>query len=83
MFRGVAFDVDPALVGPGGEPGSPDAVRFGAADIATFSADGGARAGSVFLKRADGRHFVVRVSAVAGRIRVLRHDPETNTWEAL
>jgi hypothetical protein len=37
QFPEVAIAVDPTLRGPEGESGSPDPVRFGASDIASFS----------------------------------------------
>jgi Tfp pilus assembly protein FimT len=82
LFRGVAIAVSPALPGPDSEPPSPDPVRFGA-DMASFSATGAGTAGSVFLRSADGRHYLVRVTGVTGRVRVMRHNPWTNSWELL
>jgi hypothetical protein len=51
--------------------------------MASFSATGAGTAGSVFLRSADGHHYLVRVTGVTGRVRVMRHNPWTNSWELL
>ena len=81
MFPGVTVDVDPTLRGPDGEPASPDPVRLGRSNIASFSSSGTGTAGSVFLRGAGGQHVIVRVTGVSGRVRVLRHNPATRVWE--
>lgn len=80
LFAGVQIAVDPALRGPGGEPGSPDPVRFGRSDIASFSSLGSCTAGSLFLRSPDGRQYAVRVAGVTGRTRILRYEPATRAW---
>jgi hypothetical protein len=80
MFAGVRIAVDPGLRGPDGEPGSPDAVRFGRGEIASFSPAGSCTAGSLFLRSSSGLQFVVRLSGVTGRMRVLRYEAATRTW---
>jgi Tfp pilus assembly protein FimT len=80
MFPGVTVAVDPALPGPEGEAGSTDPVRFGASDIASFSPEGSATAGSVYVRSARGKQYAVRVGNVTGRIRVLRYDTGTKVW---
>jgi type II secretory pathway pseudopilin PulG len=73
LFPQVEVAVDPGLVGPAGEPGSPDPVRFGTADLLSFSPTGTCTSGSVFLKSAAGVPYVVRVAGTTGRVRLLRH----------
>lgn len=80
MFPGVTVGVDSSLPGPDGEPGSTDPVRFGASDIASFSPEGSATAGSVYLRSARGLQYAVRVGNVTGRTRVLRYDPGLKAW---
>jgi hypothetical protein len=82
MFPGVAVGVDPSLPGPDGEPGSPDAVRFGRSNLASFSPAGSGTAGTIFLRSAAGRQYAVRVSNVTGRTRVLRYDTGVHKWIA-
>lgn len=81
LFSGVDVAVDPALSGPGGEPGSPDPVRFGTANIVSFSPIGSCTAGSLFLRSRAGAQYVVRVGGVSGRIRVLWYELATGTWK--
>ena len=80
MFPGVDIDVDPRLIGPAGEPGNPDPVRFGTPDIASFSPTGSCSAGSVFLRSAKGQQFAVRISGANGRLRVFRYDRTPRVW---
>jgi type II secretory pathway pseudopilin PulG len=82
MFPGVRVAVDAALRGPEGEDPSPDPVRFGRGNLASFSPAGSGTTGSVFLRAPGGQHYLVRVSGVTGRVRVFRHDPVTG-WETL
>jgi prepilin-type N-terminal cleavage/methylation domain-containing protein len=70
------------------DPGDPrhrldhldDPIRFNLSDIASFSADGGATPGSVYVT--DGRRHlaVARVSSRAGKIRVLVYDADREAW---
>ena len=80
LFPTVSISVDPTLRGPGGEAGSPDPVRFGTADIASFSPLGSSTAGSLFLQSRLGTQYVVRVGGVTGRIRMLWYEPATRGW---
>ena len=80
LFPGVEIAVDASLRGPDGEAGSPDAVRFGRSNIASFSPAGTCTAGSVFLRSRNGLQVVVRVAGVTGRTRILWYDPPTRTW---
>jgi type II secretory pathway pseudopilin PulG len=80
MFRGVTIAVDSNMPGPEGEPGSTDPVRFGGSDIASFSPEGSATAGSVYVRSARGQQYAIRVANVTGRTRVLRYDMGSKTW---
>jgi type II secretory pathway pseudopilin PulG len=80
LFPGVSVGVDSTIRGPDGEPGSPDAVRFGRSDMASFSPTGGCTAGTLFLRSAKGVQYAVRVAGVTGRTRVLRYDPAARVW---
>lgn len=80
MFPGVAIDVDPRLIGPAGEPGNPDPVRFGTPDIASFSPTGSCTPGSLFLRSTRGTQLAVRVAGANGRSRVFRYDSGPGTW---
>lgn len=80
LYPGVTVAVDATLRGPDGEAGSPDAVRFGASDLASFSASGSCTAGSVFLRSPKGDQYVVRVAGTNGRLRILRYDRGSRAW---
>ncbi len=76
----TAIAVDPALVGPGGEPGSPDPVRFGSSDLVSFSPTGTATGGTVFIRSARNVHYAIRVAGATARSRVLFHDAPAGLW---
>jgi prepilin-type N-terminal cleavage/methylation domain-containing protein len=80
MFPGVQIDVDATLRGPSGEPPSPNPVRFGASNIASFSALGSCTAGTLFLRSPKGQQYAVRIAGATGRTRVLRYDSATVSW---
>lgn len=80
MFPGVSIGVDPQLIGPAGEPGNPDPVRFGTSDIASVSPTGSCTAGSIFVRSAKGQQFAVRVAGANGRLRVFRYDEGPRAW---
>ena len=80
LFPGVSVGVDSTIRGPDGEAGSPDAVRFGRSDMASFSPGGGCTAGTLFLRSAKGVQYAVRVAGVTGRTRVLRYDAVARVW---
>jgi type II secretory pathway pseudopilin PulG len=80
MFPGVQVAVDPTLRGPGGEPPSPDPVRFGSSNLASFSSLGSCTAGTLFLRSPLGAQYAVRVAGATGRTRVLRYASATRSW---
>jgi prepilin-type N-terminal cleavage/methylation domain-containing protein len=80
LFPGVRFAVDAALRGPDGEPGSPEAVRFGRSDIASFSPGGTCTAGSIFVRSPYGLQYAIRVAGATARTRVLRYDASVRGW---
>ena len=75
MFPGVQIAVDPTIRGPDGEPPSPDPVRFGTSNLASFSALGSCTAGTLFLRSPMGEQYAVRLAGATGRTRVLRYAP--------
>ena len=80
MFPGVVIAVDPTIHGPGGEPPSPDPVRFGSSNLASFSALGSCTAGTLFLRSPLGAQYAVRIAGATGRTRVLRYSSATHSW---
>lgn len=82
-FTGATIDIDASLPDPDGGPGSTDAVRFGASDVASFSSSGTATAGTVYLRSLGGLQYAVRVAGATGRTRVLRFEPHTRSWSEM
>jgi type II secretory pathway pseudopilin PulG len=80
MFSGTAIAIDPSLPAPDGGPGSNDPVRFGRGEMASFSPDGTASAGTVYVRSRGGRQYAIRVGNVTGRTRLLRFDPGRRGW---
>ena len=74
LFPAVDIAVDPALRGPVGEPPSADPVRFGSANMLSFSPLGSCTSGSLFLRSRSGVQYVVRVGGGTGRVRVLFYE---------
>jgi Tfp pilus assembly protein FimT len=82
MFPGVLIEVDPALSGPEGSAPSPNPVRFGSSQIASFSPAGSCTAGTLYVRSQKGVQYAVRVGNVSGRTRILRYDTGTSKWIA-
>src|SRR4029453_4982358 len=63
-------------------PGTPatDAVALGGTSILSFSPNGTATSGSVYVVGRDRTQWVVRVLGVTARARVLRNEPAPNGW---
>ena len=82
-FAAVDFGVQaglPAVDGgalPGGDP-----IKLGASNLASFSSNGTATAGSVYVR---GRHaqYVVRIFGTTGKVRILKFDRAANQWKPL
>ncbi len=57
-----------------------DPIRFNRSDIASFSSQGAATPGTLYLT--DGRRGLaaVRVSSMAGRVRIFVRDPDDGSW---
>ncbi len=84
-FRGVVIGVEAGLppVEPGGTGPGSDPVRFGAANMATFTPGGTSTPGSLYVRSARGIQYVVRVFGDTGRTRILRFHRESGTWKQL
>jgi prepilin-type N-terminal cleavage/methylation domain-containing protein len=82
MFPGVRVAADPAVAGPDGSPGSTDPVRFGKADLVSFSPAGSCTSGSLLLWSDGGQIYMVRVAGVTARTRVLFYDRPAEAWRS-
>ena len=56
------------------------AVALGGTAILSFSPNGTATSGSVYIVGRDGTQWAVRVLGVTARARVLRYEPAANVW---
>ena len=79
-FQHIRIAVDPVLDGPEGSPASPDPVRFGASDIASFSPSGSCTPGTLFMRSQEGTQYAVRVGGATGRTRILRFETGSRRW---
>jgi Tfp pilus assembly protein FimT len=63
-------------------PGVPatEAVQLGGGSLMSFTPDGTASSGSIYVHGKDGTQWVVRVLGVTARARVLRFVPATGVW---
>jgi hypothetical protein len=80
LFPRTRIDVDPQVPGPDGEPGSPDPVRFGRGELASFTPFGTCTAGTLYLRSRSGVQYAVRLNNVTGRMRLLRYDAGARQW---
>jgi len=66
----------------GGAPPAGDPIRLGASNLASFSPNGTATSGSVYIR---GRHaqYVVRLFGATGKVRILKFDPAAHEWKPL
>lgn len=73
LFRGASIGLAP------GTPAT-QAVALGGTRILSFSPNGTATSGSVYVVGRDRTQWVVRVLGVTARARVLRYERATNGW---
>ena len=73
LFPGAAIGV------AAGSPAT-DAVALSGTTILSFTPEGTATSGSVYVTGRDGTQWVVRVLGVTARARVLRYEPATKAW---
>lgn len=76
-FPGVRIDLDPAL-GLGADP-----VRLSGSTLLSFSPEGTATAGTVYVLGRDGSQLAIRVLGVTGRTRIVRYERATRSWVQL
>jgi type II secretory pathway pseudopilin PulG len=82
-FSAVDFGVEAGLPAvDGGAPPSGDPIKLGASNLASFSSNGTATSGSVYIR---GRHsqYVVRLFGATGKVRILKFDRAGNQWKPL
>ncbi|MGE3956297.1 MAG: Tfp pilus assembly protein FimT/FimU [Vicinamibacterales bacterium] len=81
QFPGVEFGAVPGLPGAeGSAPPGTDPIRVGVSDSVTFTPEGTATPGSLYVRGRRGVQFVVRIYGETGRTRVLGFNARTQTW---
>ena len=87
LGRGVGFGFPPGVAPTDpSSPGHPldrldDPIRFNTSDLASFAPFGTSTPGSLYLTDGRKRLVAVRVSDLAGRIRVLSYDAQKRVWQ--
>ena len=76
----VTDDLPPLAPGEPAVAAGDDPVRFGSADLASFSPLGTATSGSLLLSSRHRGAFAVRVLGPTGRVRALAFDPDRRVW---
>jgi type II secretory pathway pseudopilin PulG len=81
-FGGVEFGaiVNLPAIDPDGSPPGDDPIRLGPSGLATFTALGTARPGSLYIRSRGGHQYAIRILGVTGRTRMLRFDDRTGKW---
>jgi Tfp pilus assembly protein FimT len=73
LFPGVDF----ALITNGQ---AADPIQLSGTSLLTFTPNGTATSGSLYLRGRDGSQYVIRVLGATGRTRVLRFDEQQQVW---
>lgn len=84
LFALVAFHVPISIPAPDGSAvitADSDPVRIGNTNFLSFSPVGTATSGTIYLAGRGGTQMCVRVFGATGRVRVLRFDRATSTWQ--
>jgi hypothetical protein len=82
--RGVALRVNqpvPDIGGAGTLDSGSDPLRIGRSSLLSFSPTGSATAGTLYVAAVQGPQFAVRVMGSTGRVRLLRFDTGSRTWQ--
>ncbi|MGC4082125.1 MAG: GspH/FimT family pseudopilin [Vicinamibacterales bacterium] len=81
QYPGVDFGTLPGLPGvEGSPPPGTDPIRLGAGNGVTFTPDGTATPGSLYVHGHGQWQFVVRIYGETGRTRILAFNPRTRAW---
>jgi hypothetical protein len=85
QFPGVDFGTLPALppVDAGGQAPGNDPVRLGAGNIASFSGNGTASSGSLYILGRQRAQYVIRLYGDTGKTRILKFNSQTWAWQPL
>lgn len=80
-FSGVQFGIHPGVTGITPGPfNTADPIQIGSSTLLSFSPNGSASSGTVFLHGLRGNQFAVRVLGATGRTRVLEFNFGAGVW---
>ena len=82
QFPGVEFGAVPGLpaVDPSSAPPGTDPIRLGSSDMATFTPEGTATPGSLYIRGQRNTQYVVRIFGETGKTRVLKFNAGSGQW---
>jgi len=85
QFAGVDLGVLPALPGldPSSAPPGIDPVRLGSGNTATFTPEGTATPGSLYILGPRSVQLVIRIVGETGRTRIFKFDTRSRIWKPL
>lgn len=72
LFPGVVIGVADAI--------GTDPVRIGSSNLLSFTPQGTATPGTIYVRGRDGLQLAVRVTGATGRTRVMRYVPANGSW---
>jgi prepilin-type N-terminal cleavage/methylation domain-containing protein len=83
-FPDVMFGIWPAVkaIDPGDPLDAGDPIQLGSSTVLSFSPNGSATSGTLYIRGRQGNQFAVRVLGATGRTRVLRYDFADGRWRS-
>jgi type II secretory pathway pseudopilin PulG len=81
-FSGVDFGTLPGLppIETGDALPGDDPVRFGAANMVSFSPIGTSSSGTLYVRSRGGAQYAVRLAGATARVRIFRFDSRARRW---
>ena len=85
QFPSVDFGAVPGLpaVDASSEPPGADPIRLGAGNMATFTTNGTATPGSLYIRGPRNLQYVIRILGTTGKTRILKFDARNRVWKPL
>jgi prepilin-type N-terminal cleavage/methylation domain-containing protein len=84
QFGGARFGLVPGLLLPDGTaPRDDDPIRLGSGSVVSFTPNGTASAGSLYVRGPGGHQYVVRIYGDTGKTQVLRYARNERRWVTL
>jgi prepilin-type N-terminal cleavage/methylation domain-containing protein len=81
-FGGADFGVWPGIAAPDGAPLlDADPIRVGGSNLVSFTPNGTATAGSLYVRGPGGLQYAVRIHGDTGKTQILRYARGERTWQ--